>query len=284
MLVQLMLVSILYIYPLYHTNPLTYMLALCKIRFYLTQVTSMIYRWALIGALFDRYAMSSSSPHLRSLANVRIARRVACVIVFIWLILPIYVLVVYDIRLGSCSVMNNYAASLFTTVFTFVNTFGIPPPLMILFTLLIRRNMLKKRIRRQILSNPQQTTNNNDHLQRKRDQQALRMLFAQICVYVAVTTPWMAQSIYNLISPSIPHKSAERIALEGFINAISGLCVFMFPTISFYIYTLTSSMFRRELLVMLQSLFHCKRFLNDNRRVEPTSTTNRQLRTDTMES
>ena len=283
MLAQLMLVSILHIYSFDHTNPLTYMLAFCKIRPYLVQVTSMVYRWGLIAASFDRFVMSSASPRLRRLASVYIARRVTGVIVFIWLVLPIYILVLYDIRSRICGVFNNYVGSLFVTIFTFVNTFGIPPPLMIVFTLLIRRNMAKKRLRRRILTNPQQTTNTNDRLQRKRDQQALRMLFAQIFVFVGTTTPWMAQSIYSLTSSSIPNKSADRIAIEGFINAVAGVCVFIFPTISFYTYTLTSSMFRHELLLMLQPIFCCKRSRNNNNRIEPTVTVHRQRKIVPME-
>ena len=283
MFAQLMLVSVVHIYSLYRTNPLTYMLAFCKVRNYLVQVTSMVYRWGLIAASFDRYVMSSAIPRLRCLASVHITRRVTGVIVLIWLVLPIYILVLYDLRSRSCGVFNNYAGSLFVTIFTFVNTFGIPLPLMIIFTLLIRRNLARKRLRRQILTNSQQTTNTKDRLQRKRDQQALRMLFAQIFVFVGVTTPWMAQSIYNLISSSIPNKSDDRIAIEGFINAVAGVCVYVFPTISFYTYTLTSSMFRHELLVMLRPIFCCKRSLNNNNRIEPMLTINRQQRIVTTE-
>ena len=270
MLIQLVIQAIPTIYGTYYSNPLTYLVGFCKSRNYLIQVTSMIYRWALIGASFDRYAMSSANARLRRFSSVHMARRILAVIVVIWFALPLYILVIYDIQTRSCGVFNNYAMSLYVVIFTFVNTFVIPVPLMTIFTLLIRKNLANKRQRRQFRLNQYPITTIYKRLQEKRDRQAFIMLFAQILVYVTITTPWMAYSIYNIIASTIPNKDAVRIAIDGFVAALAGSLVFIFPTASFYIYTLTSNMFRGELLTMLRSVFYCP-YLKRDDRIHPTT-------------
>ena len=61
------------------------------------------------------------------------------------------------------------------------------------------------------------------------------------------------------------------MAIESFVSSVAGALVYVFPTVSFYLYTLTSSIFRQELRSMLRSLFFCKWSINNDRRVEPTA-------------
>ncbi|UJR24101.1 hypothetical protein I4U23_027068 [Adineta vaga] len=142
---------------------------------------------------------------------------------------------------------------------------------MIICTLLIRKNLKEKRLRRRNLLN----LRDNLCLQQKRDRQALRMLFVQIIVFILITTPWMIYSINNIISSFIQNKTSDRIAIENFITTIAGALAFLFPSLSFYLYTLTSSMFRDELISLIKHLFCCKYFIK-NHRIEPTNTNGTQ--------
>jgi hypothetical protein len=181
-------------------------------------------------------------------------------------------LVVYDLGGGNCVVVYGYAASLFDGIFTIINACGIPIPIMVICSLLIRRNLTKKREPRHLNADQQKRTNNREHLQRKRDRQALIILFVQIFVYFILTVPWMVYMIYDAISLNILNKSADRLAIERFIDLFTGAVLILFPTTSFYLYTLTSSMFRKELLKMLRLILCCKCF-NNNRRIEPITKT-----------
>jgi hypothetical protein len=268
MFIQLVIYTVPTIYAFYYSNPMTYILTYCKVRTYLIQITTMVYRWSYTAASFDRYALSSPHARLRQLASVYVAYRVITMIIFIWLVFALYLPIVYDIKSSTCGIFNNYFWSLFASIFTLINGCGIPIPIMIICTLLIRKNLAEKRQRRQILINQQQGTNRRDYLLAKRDQQALRMLFAQIFVYIIIATPWFIYNINLIISSYIKNKSADRVAIEGFITAVSGAFIFSFPAVSFYLYTLTSSMFRGELWIMLRSLFCCKCYMN-NRCIEP---------------
>ncbi|CAF4424794.1 unnamed protein product, partial [Adineta steineri] len=61
MLITLIMSSGNAIYAYNHVDPVTTIIAFCKIRYYVIQSTSMMYRWSLTAACFDRYALSSSN-------------------------------------------------------------------------------------------------------------------------------------------------------------------------------------------------------------------------------
>ena len=121
---------------------------------------------------------------------------------------------------------------------------------MSIFTLLIRRNVSEKPHRQHLF------THRTVHLEHKRDRQALRMLIVQIVVFVIITTPWMVYSITNVIGSFLPQKSGDLLVIEVFINAVAGALAFLFPAVSFYVYTSTSSLFRDELLIIGRTLIY----------------------------
>jgi hypothetical protein len=104
-------------YSLNNINPITTILIFCKIRIYVLQATSMMYRWALVVASFDRYATSSASVRLRNFTRVHIARRVIILIVCIWLVLPIHAPILYQLRIGACGIFNNGVGAKGATTF-----------------------------------------------------------------------------------------------------------------------------------------------------------------------
>ena len=57
--------------------------------------------------------------------------------------------------------------------------------------------------------------------------------------------------VYNAVSLRIPNKSIDRLAIEQFLLSITGTLNVFFPTASFYLYTLTSDIFRKEFLIMV---------------------------------
>ncbi len=229
----------------------------------------MTYLWMLSAACLDRYTLSSTDARLRRFASVYVARRVVAVIVLIWIVFSVPLLFIYDLRAGYCIIVYGFAATLYNAIFAIINTYAIPISIMVTCSLLIRRNLAKKRERRQLIIVQQQRINDREYLQRKRDQQALVMLFAQIFVYITLATPWVIFSIYNAISLNVPNKSADRLAIERFLTNLVGTLIILFPTASFYLYTLTSSIFRKELLIMLRSI-PCLKCSVNTRRIEPT--------------
>jgi hypothetical protein len=257
------------IYVGYYNNPIDSISLYCKIWYYLLATVGIMFRWILAAACVDRYALSSTNVRLRGFANVYIARRVVFALMIIWIILNIPLLILYDSKSSSCIIIYGYIATLYNAIYIIINSSGIPVSIMIIFTLLIRRNLANKREHRQQFDFVhQQRTNNRKQLQRKRDQQALVMLFAQIIVYIILVTPWTICSVYNVISFNVPNKSSDRLIFERFLTYLAELVVLLFPATSFYLYTLTSSMFRKELLMMLRSVL-CWKWCLNNHRIEP---------------
>ena len=268
MLIQLVLYSIPNIYGFFYANPLTYIRLFCKLRMYVIQITTFVYRWAYASASVDRYILSSPHARLRRLAAVNIAYRVLGCMIMACSVTSIYIPIVFDIKGGFCTVAVSGFWPVFVSVWSLVVGSFAPAIIMVTFTLLIRKNLAEKRQRREVLSSQPPTNDSRENLQRRRDQQALKMLFTQIVIYLFISIPWNLYSTNTIVSSFITNKSADHIAVEGFITVIAGALAFLFPALSFYLYTLTSSMFRRELLNMTRSTIPFK--LGDRkRRVEP---------------
>ena len=266
MLMSISITSGAIIYRVFYEDPLNYISVYCKLWYYLQQSFSMTYRWMLCAACLDRYACSSSDARLRRFANVHIARRVVTAVILIWIVFPIPLLILYNIRTGFCVIVYGYGAALYNGIFIIMNASIIPISTMTTCTFLIRRNLVKKRYHRRLIVPQQQ--NIRKQLERRMDQQALVLLFAQVIVYIILTVPWMIYSIYNAISLGILNKSSDRLAIEQFLLFITGTVNVLFPTASFYLYTLTSCVFRKEFLTIVRSVLRWPGFLNQHR-IEP---------------
>jgi hypothetical protein len=136
MLITLIIASGHAIYALNHVDPLSTILAFCKMRYYVIQSSSMMYRWSISAVCFDRYAVSSSSARLRNFARIPITRRVIAVIVCLWLVLPVHILIFHSIRGVACGPTYSIATALYHSIFTTIMGCIIPISFMLMFCLL----------------------------------------------------------------------------------------------------------------------------------------------------
>jgi hypothetical protein len=266
MLITLLMGVIPYIYSLDHENPYTTIVIFCKIRSYILQSNTMICRWGLAAASFDRYALTSTNASLRNVATVRIARRVIAVIIIVWLLLPIQVLVFFNLRQGRCGILYDVGISLYFSIYTLIAGSILPVSIMIICAILIRRNLMLRRQRRREFANNDQS--NNEHSHHKRDQQVFAMLLLQTVVYIVIQSPLMLLFIYSASTIYVSNKSPDRMAIERFLNFATELIFFLLPVLSFYLYTLASRTFRDELVKLL----HCpvrRRQINVTNRIRP---------------
>ncbi len=278
MVIHLSLATGSYLYTLNHADPTLTILAFCKMRIYILQSTGMMYRWYLTMACFDRFALSSANVRLRNVAKVRVACRVVLVIVPVWIILPVHTLIFYSLKGGSCGIFVSIAAALYHSLFTTITGCVLPVSIMATFALLTHRNLvLKQQRRQQIVNQPPEGRNRVRHLQRKQDQQVLLMLLVQVAIYAVSITPLMAFYFYNAVSLYIPNKPPERLAAERFAQFVAETIAFLFPVLSFYLYTMTSHSFRDELVRLLRSVATC-RWYGNNPRIEPMTTDTGQRR------
>ncbi|CAF1465415.1 unnamed protein product, partial [Rotaria sordida] len=116
-----------------------------------------------------------------------------------------------------------------------------PAMIMIICAYFIRRNLAHKHQRRAQLSL-------GDYQRNRLDQQVLKILFVQIICYIIFTSPQLCSLVFSTISITISNRSSDQSAIESFLNFLAELMLYLFPVTSFYLYTLTSRRFRKELI------------------------------------
>ncbi|CAF1287354.1 unnamed protein product [Adineta steineri] len=262
MLITLIMSSGNAIYAYNHVDPVTTIIAFCKIRYYVIQSTSMMYRWSLTAACFDRYALSSSNVRLRNFSRVYIARRVVIIIVLAWIVLPVHILLFHSIRNGICGPRYSIATALYHSIFTTITGCILPILFMSIFTLLTYRNLVLKQKRRQfIIRQKRDEINEVMNSQRIRDIQVLALLLTQVFLYIIATTPLMIWLFYNAITLTTT-KSMNRLVIERFVGVMIELLVDCYPVLACYMYTMSSRTFRIELLKLCRLALHSCRTNN----------------------
>ena len=272
MMSAMMLVNVImgigtYLYTLDHVNPSATIIAFCKIRVYVLQSSSMMYRWCLVGACFDRYASSSTNVHLRNLATIKLARRVIIGIVATWLVLPVHILICFNLQAGQCSPACGFGVALYQSLFTVIGGSILPVLILATCSMLTYRNLVQKRKRRHV-NTTQHRTNEVERVQRQRDQQVLVMLLIQILVYIVTQTPLMILNFYSTVTIYVTNKTVDRISIERFISFLVEIMTYLFGVSAFCLYTMTSRTFRDELIRML-CFGHRGICFKNTRRVEP---------------
>ncbi|CAF0872291.1 unnamed protein product [Adineta ricciae] len=268
MMFSLFIYSIPIIYRYHKVDSFSYSVYFCKFRVYFDSTTSVAYRLLLSAAFFDLYASSASNVRLRRLANVRFAYRAIPTITVLVLLAHVYLLITTNIKAGACGNTLVGISLTFVNLFTLFNNSFLPTAIMIVCTLLTRKNLTQKRKRRQDLDAQRPSNNRIAQIQLKRDQQVFRLLFNHVVTFFIITFPSVIYSVSNIVSPYIANKSADQITIENFLRAMAEGLSYLFPAFTFYINTLTSSMFRKELWTILRGWFSCGGAIT-NKRVGP---------------
>lgn len=242
----------------------------CKIRAYLIQSSAMMYRWFLVAACFDRYAISSNNVRLRHIAQMHIARRVTLLNILLWLILPIHIPIIYDIKNGNCVPLRSLAFQYYHNVFVLLNGCVLPALLMSVSAFLTYHNLVLKRQRRQMIV--VQSVNDIEDIQRKRDRQVLITLISQVIVLVITVLPSTLFYLYVGMMSYASTKSDQALAIERFWAFVMELIMNLFPISSFYLYILSSSLFRNEFLLILRTIGRKIPRMNHIHRVVPIGT------------
>jgi hypothetical protein len=249
------IIPLVYVYNYPAMTTATY----CKSRSYILNTSQQMSRYLIVVACFDRFALCSASARLRKVCQVRIARRyiIPCV-VLIWLIIPLHIPIYYISSRNTCVFPS--AIAFYNSIYGIVLVSFLPPGLMLVFSLLIFRNLKMRQIRRQQIHPLTISTSVTiqNRRQQVKDQQVLAMLLIQVFIYVSSTIFYTINLLYTVLTMNDEaNKSNERKSIEAFATFISGILVFICPCLSFYLFTLSSHLFRKELKLIL--LHACRR-------------------------
>jgi hypothetical protein len=245
MLIALIVGFVPHIYSVNHPNPTTTILIICKTRSYIGQSLAMMYRWLMTMACIDRYIISSNNINLRKYANPNIAYSIIIKILIICILLPVHNLIFLVARRGWC-MYSNSAVAIYHSLFTFILGGFLPVLIMTVSVIQIRSNFVSRQARRS-LTITFEKEKVKTRLLSERDDQIIVMLYLQIIFYIIFNIPWMIYLLYGSYLYIKKNLSIDRIIIERFLTYLIEISIYIYPTLSFYIYTLTSGRFRRKL-------------------------------------
>jgi hypothetical protein len=239
----------------YNINGANYNLGVCKIETYIFFVTRVISIWLIVLACIDRYLHSSLSERIRRMSSLKSAKISSGILSIIVLISYCHMLVYYEItnvtnQFGSIIPQCNSQKGIYRTflgLWHMVVSSLFPSFLMILFGVLTLKNV---RQRRQLVRRAGENT-----AIRRTDTQLLRMLTAQVLVIIIATLPFSIIQLYSALTSSFT-KSTLRIAQENLASQIIAIVTYFAHTSNFYLYTLSGTIFRKEVLKIFGGCRH----------------------------
>ncbi|CAF0996289.1 unnamed protein product [Rotaria sp. Silwood1] len=233
---------------------------MCKLRFYFGYVFFALSPYFYTLACFDRYCSSSASATRRSLCNKKVAKRLIIGAIILACILYFHMAIFYEIiRTGPSFTCNARPGTyeLFYRIFYLVIYCILPSFCMTVLCALTLNNIRQQSRRIQPVSGTGKDGS------RRLDRHLIRMLFAQIITQVLSILPF---AILNLVG----FLTDRRTDLFGFFNQIFTIPLFVSYVTSFYIFTMSSRIYRQELL----RLFWFRKVGDDGREFSLRTLTN----------
>jgi hypothetical protein len=236
----------------FNINPVASQMALyCKSKTFLTYIGLASSTWFIVGACADRYASSASTVRIRSFSQVKVARRVVILLSCIVILIYFQMNFCFD---GTIQAANCFPSTPFCETYNDFNllvTYSLFPPILmfILGWMTIRNVRVGQHIRRETNS---------------KDRQLTIMLLIQVICVAVLSMPISIQKIYSEMTLN-QIKSPQSKLIENFFATFVVLLALMNTSTSFYLFTLTGKVFRKE----LKSLFFSNRRQAD---VKPSAT------------
>jgi hypothetical protein len=252
-ILYLTLNGFLQIFPYDYTTTTQNALAFCKIYIYIVSVVGQIAKTMIILACADRYLITSDRATFRAFSTPKRAKRIIGYSIIFWTIISIHEPIMYTITNGRCGASGIYS-NVFT-VYAIVFIGGGPAIIMGIFGYLAYHNMRKVQLRVQPIV---QNANHQNHLIRRKDQELLVIVIAEVIVYVITIVPFpliyleMIISQYTLSS----NKTLQYSQIEGFILGMAYFLLFANSAMAFYIYMASSKGFRRDFKQLIRN--HCR--------------------------
>ncbi|CAF1065007.1 unnamed protein product [Adineta steineri] len=246
------------IYPAY--NPYGYSTASCKILTFICISARACPSWFITLASIDRFLCSSPSATVRGWSNLRVASRTIPLVIVIVALFYLYVPIQYEnIQTITKCPPSQSTFPLFNGIWNLL-IFSLGPSIvMLLFGLLTIRHVqrLGKRIVPQNIQVQNQTNSTSlpqEQLrhQKATDRQLLQMMLVQCIYFSLLATPISATYIYTALTINVVPDPLQLAKLSLLTN-VTGLLSGTSACTSFYVFTLSSRLFRRELM----QLFKC---------------------------
>ncbi|CAF1378579.1 unnamed protein product [Adineta ricciae] len=220
----------------------------CKLRFFTIGLFLMLPRSYMLLAAVDRYLMSKTNHHwfLRRPTTWKMI----IINYLFWAIVCVHDLIFYDIQISYNSTDRTctYQPGPYSTFLSFYSILinGISMPLLTaIFAFLTLQNLksLRKKIHTSIINNFQR--------RRKEEWLLCRMLLIQLFATIVLTLPITSVLCYNGLT-QYQQKSSFRTFVENYIFQMCTLLQYINAAVSFIVYSLTSRIFCKELVLLVK--------------------------------
>ncbi|CAF0985020.1 unnamed protein product [Adineta ricciae] len=212
----------------------------CRARAVLVQAAGNISYSMIYLAAIDQYCSTNYRPYLRQLLTFRFVQRVIIVIICFWFSINLLFAHYLDVDpLLGCIIYNDIWSQ-YVTYFYYPVLVGILPiTIASIFSFLAYQNV-RRIIRRQI------------PIERRRfDQQITAMVLIRVIFFVLLFTPLVCYRIYS-INTTTSDISALQFSISRLIQVITICFVNVQHGISFYLYIMISSRYRRQVKCVLR--------------------------------
>ncbi|UJR24424.1 hypothetical protein I4U23_005800 [Adineta vaga] len=230
----------------YYIDVFIYSNPTCQILSYLLFCFRIVPSWLMTLASIDRFLCTSSSAKYRKWSSIRVATRaIPLTILFVFLLqihAPFYQGIILYPQRSCTSVTSTYRT--FWSIWNLVIWSWIPTIFMLVFGFLTIRNV--RQGRRRIVTS-ENISNPIHRNQNKIDRQFLQMLTIQCLVFITTTSIGSISQLYVTIASNMIKSELEKLRDRSLGNAGSSIANFS-SCMSFYLFTLSSKSFRRELI------------------------------------
>ena len=234
----------------YNVQAVNTLLWFCKIRYYLFYTFVAIPRYFIILASIDRYFSSSSEVYMRRWSSSKIAMRLIIGNVCFWCLIYIQVLIFYEIENGECSYING-VYGIFFSIYISVESGILPPAIMLIFGLLTIHNIRQIGRKTRPLGVVDVVRSAQPNRISRKDLQFSKMLINQIFLWLILNMMNPCYLLYHTMTINVM-KSPLRVVIELFINNMTYFLIDLGFSLTFFVYTLSSSLFRRELSQLIR--------------------------------
>ncbi|CAF0726124.1 unnamed protein product [Adineta steineri] len=247
----------------YNINIFTNSIVVCKIVSLLLLWAKAQNAWFTALACADRFLCSSASTTLRGFSSLRVTYRTIPLAVLIVGLTYIHVPIYYQIntRQQTCVPIPGIYQTFFGVWGLVVFSLG-PPIAMLYFGLGTVKNIRRSIGRTAPNSIQTQTQIQQQRRRRATDRQLIQMMFAQCTVFILTASLPSVQYIYASVRANVT-VDALQSAKDSLFSNTCGFLSLTVACMSFYFFTLSSKLFRNELI----------KLFNDSWRPRQTTTT-----------
>ncbi|CAF2770092.1 unnamed protein product [Rotaria sp. Silwood2] len=221
--------------------------AYCKIRSYLVVALPSLVTYMILLTTIDRFMSTTAQVRYRSFSQLKVAHRLAPLVIIISMILSSHMLVFYNFFPACIAQPGVY--SIVYSVYLIIWTGFLPNGLILLFSFLTFRNVIKTKQRVGAAVTKMSTEQRRTQ---KTESQLIVMMLSQATLSSCLDLIRIALYAYFVLSTGLPKSSYQR-SVDGLLLQISIILLYGNCSKSFYVYTLTSGFFRK---IFYHSIYH----------------------------